>query len=413
MEGWANFTEINPNWGTVCIVNPLYNDAVLHDYVASVLWSLDGTQHERQFTMPQYAVPSGNYLARVEDLPQGFASLDLPLNVLPGKAIIFDFYPPRTIDLESFTFSIVAQYPLHKTSYSDLFHAAGAITVNVSTETLFYPKDWWGSFVLPDTVTVAAARSYDGTAWYDLDELYDYTINPVDGYKIVVVRISPETEQLMLKYSPVSIPVLAFYPPEVDIPLDSTKTVNLTLSSAPNGLSGYNLTASLSNSSVAEILSVNFPDWATLYDNSMLPSDSVWIKATDLNDRIKRGGSNISLATLIIRGDKQGKSDIFINVTKIDDDDGNPIYPITIPGQVTVVPSCGITVPSCANPPTDPDNDGLCEDTNGNVRKDFYDVIVFFKNLEWVEKNQPIECYDFNKNGHIDFDDIVKLFEEI
>ena len=67
----------------------------------------------------------------------------------------------------------------------------------------------------------------------------------------------------------------------------------------------------------------------------------------------------------------------------------------------------------CTNPLTDPDDDGLYEDINGNDRKDFNDVVVFFKNLEWVPDNEPVECFDFNGNGRIDFDDIVKLFEEL
>jgi outer membrane protein assembly factor BamB len=404
------FSSVGENRTPVGVRQALYNHARIGEYKLKLL-THDGLTYDPPYFYPQWEVLSGSNHLQLYDLPEGYASLLYPILVSDTvDAIVLDVYPPKIAELRPFDFSVAAELFFGKSAYSNLTHSAEAIKVDVYTET---NRDWWGYFVLPDTVTVAAARSYDGVVWHDLDELYDYTINLVDGYRIVVVRITPETEQLILKYSPVPIPVLAFYPPEVDIPLDSTKTVNLTLSRAPNGLSGYNLTASLSNSSVAEILSVNFPDWATLYDNSMLPSDSVWIKATDLNDRIKRGESNITLATLIIRGDKQGKSDILINVTKIDDDDGNPIYPITIPGQVNVVPSCGITFPGCTNPPTDPDNDGLCEDTNGNGRKDFYDVIVFFKNLEWVEKNQPIECYDFNKNGHIDFDDIVKLFEEI
>ncbi|RLF47385.1 MAG: hypothetical protein DRN20_06015, partial [Thermoplasmata archaeon] len=71
-----------------------------------------------------------------------------------------------------------------------------------------------------------------------------------------------------------------------------------------------------------------------------------------------------------------------------------------------------VPFPGCTNPPTDPDDDGLYEDINGNGRKDFNDVVVFFKNLEWVPDNEPVECFDFNGNGRIDFDDIV-LYEEL
>ena len=53
---------------------------------------------------------------------------------------------------------------------------------------------------MPGTATVTAARAYNGTAWHNLTELYDYTINPIDSYNIVCVRIEPEIERLALDY---------------------------------------------------------------------------------------------------------------------------------------------------------------------------------------------------------------------
>ena len=46
---------------------------------------------------------------------------------------------------------------------------------------------------------------------------------------------------------------------ECGVFLGSTTVVNIILNEPPNGLSGYNLTVSLSNGSVAEIVSVSFP----------------------------------------------------------------------------------------------------------------------------------------------------------
>jgi len=72
-----------------------------------------------------------------------------------------------------------------------------------------------------------------------------------------------------------------------------------------------------------------------------------------------------------------------------------------------------IPLPGYVNPPTDPDEDGLYEDLNGNGGLDFDDVVQFFNYLEWIEANEPISCFDFNGNGRIDFDDIVQLFNEV
>jgi PKD repeat protein len=72
-----------------------------------------------------------------------------------------------------------------------------------------------------------------------------------------------------------------------------------------------------------------------------------------------------------------------------------------------------VNFPGMTNPPTDPDSDGLYEDINGNDRKDFNDVVMFFNYLEWIPVNQTFSSFDFNGNGRIDFNDIIKLFEEL
>ncbi|MBP1928165.1 PKD repeat protein [Methanolinea mesophila] len=72
-----------------------------------------------------------------------------------------------------------------------------------------------------------------------------------------------------------------------------------------------------------------------------------------------------------------------------------------------------VAFPGKTNLPTDPDGDGIYEDMNGNGFSDFNDVVLFFKQMEWVQANEPIVLFDFNHNGIIDFNDIVRLFKEI
>ena len=208
---------------------------------------------------------------------------------------------------------------------------------------------------------------------------------------------------------------ISFDPSNPKTSAGSTTTINITLDKAPNGLSGYNLTVSLSNTSVAEIVSVNSPSWAALYDNSTLPADSVWIKATDLTDQVKSGATDVNLGTLTFRGDNRGTSDIVITVTKMDDDKGYSINPNTISGQieVTIISVSVIPIPEHTYSPTDTDSDGLYEDLNGNGIKDFDDIVQFFKYIEWIQSNEQIHCFDFNGNGRLDFNDIVELFEGV
>jgi PKD repeat protein len=66
--------------------------------------------------------------------------------------------------------------------------------------------------------------------------------------------------------------------------------------------------------------------------------------------------------------------------------------------------------PSYTKSPTDPNQDGLYEDINGNGMLDFDDVVAYYDNMDWIPGNEPIALFDYNKNGLIDFDDVVKLY---
>jgi hypothetical protein len=75
-----------------------------------------------------------------------------------------------------------------------------------------------------------------------------------------------------------------------------------------------------------------------------------------------------------------------------------------------VISGMTLPVPGCSLPPTDPDDDGLCEDINGNGRCDFDDVVKYYRNMGWIESNEPLKMFDFNDNGRIDFNDVVLLY---
>lgn len=63
--------------------------------------------------------------------------------------------------------------------------------------------------------------------------------------------------------------------------------------------------------------------------------------------------------------------------------------------------------------PKDLNGDGKFEDVNGNGRADYSDVVTFFKQMEWISKNEPVTAFDFSGNNRIDFTDVVKLFQSI
>ncbi len=84
----------------------------------------------------------------------------------------------------------------------------------------------------------------------------------------------------------------------------------------------------------------------------------------------------------------------------------------TVPVNLTLEPAVFAVSPSTALP-TDTDGDGLYDDVNGNGRKDFADVVLYFNQMSWIGANEPIPAFDYNGNGRVDFADIVWLFNAL
>lgn len=67
-------------------------------------------------------------------------------------------------------------------------------------------------------------------------------------------------------------------------------------------------------------------------------------------------------------------------------------------------------LPGQRSPVSHTDFDGAFEDTNGNRRIDFGDVVAVFASLDWIAANEPVVWFDNNRSGRKDFDDVVMLF---
>ncbi len=64
-------------------------------------------------------------------------------------------------------------------------------------------------------------------------------------------------------------------------------------------------------------------------------------------------------------------------------------------------------VPGATLAPTDTDGDGIFDDVNGNGRRDFADVVLYFNQMTWIAANEPDGLFDCNGYGRIDFADVV------
>jgi hypothetical protein len=120
-----------------------------------------------------------------------------------------------------------------------------------------------------------------------------------------------------------------------------TAEVPIVLSGAPNGLSGYNLTVSLADPSVAEITAVAYPDWAGLKVDPSVPAGRVSLQAVDMTMQVPVGATNVTLATLTVRAIKVGSTAVTVTPdAKLGVQDRNgDLYAVTaVPGTLTVGP---------------------------------------------------------------------------
>lgn len=63
--------------------------------------------------------------------------------------------------------------------------------------------------------------------------------------------------------------------------------------------------------------------------------------------------------------------------------------------------------------PSDPDNDGLYEDVDGDGRYTIFDIQVFFENLGETEIRDHEHAYKFSRNNYINIIDVQALFDEL
>lgn len=136
------------------------------------------------------------------------------------------------------------------------------------------------------------------------------------------------------------------------------------------------------------------------------------LKVADLSDRLGPDDDEIRLGTVQLTGAAAGSGRVEIADQTVDTDAGESV-------TVRLAADCGrvaATERSCptvdGTATTDPDDDGDCEDLNGNGRADFDDVTEFFENVG-SDDVEGADAFDFNDNGRIDFDDVRALFEEV
>ncbi len=233
-------------------------------------------------------------------------------------------------------------------------------------------------------------------------------------WNVVVTNPDGMSATLTNGFVVIAIPpaVFRFAPSSIRMPVGTTNTTTLYLDELITGFSGVDatLTLSLPDSTVGEIVGVTLPGWA-MTSSSTLPSDTVSIRAVDLNNIVGPGGTAL-IGTITVRGDRAGSTALRVAQARVDDENGNTM-PILLAACTVDVIQLPVIPGGSGFPPQDQDGDGRYDDVNGNGRADFADIVLFFNQMSWIEANEPIGFFDYNHNGRIDFADIVWLFNNL
>ncbi len=119
-----------------------------------------------------------------------------------------------------------------------------------------------------------------------------------------------------------------------------TATLPLVLSDAPNGLAGMDIVVTLSNPSVASIVAGELPPFG-LTSVEQTSTSEIRFRAVDVAGIVEAGAVKAILATLTVQGDKNGSTDVLINIIRLDDEGGSPISPDVLTGTVSVKKNVG------------------------------------------------------------------------
>jgi PKD repeat protein len=264
-----------------------------------------------------------------------------------------------------------------------------------------------------DASTNAESWSWDfgdGNTSTDQNPTYTYSNAGVYSVNLTVSNSDGSDSEVKSDYITVTsaLPVLFFAPGDVSVAENHYTEINITVSSLPEGLSGYNFTVTIDDPAVAEIVDIKYPAWANLTENSSLPGSSVYLKTADITSQVGAGEENIVLATITVSGNEMGSASLTLDVHRFDDDNGSEIEAELAAGTLEVTM---VAIPGQTASPQDLDGDGFYEDLTGDGSFSFVDVEVFFHQMDWIEDNLLIEDFDLNENGRIDFDDIVDMFQ--
>ncbi|MFW6436477.1 MAG: twin-arginine translocation signal domain-containing protein [Halococcoides sp.] len=213
---------------------------------------------------------------------------------------------------------------------------------------------------------------------------------------------------------------LSLAPSSSSIGASDSVDVDLVLEEVPEeGLAGYEIDVSVSDPDVLAFPTgrgddpASFPSEFSDVNETDGASDgsSVTVKASDTEETIEGGETDLTLATLTLDAQDAGETSLSSSIETLQTDGAGATIEATTPETTISVDSTD--GPTWPDDPTDPDDDGLYEDVSGNEKVDFPDVNQLYQNADSAEVEDNVEYYDFDDDGSVDLQDVLALFDMV
>ncbi|RLM49977.1 PKD domain-containing protein [Halorubrum sp. Atlit-28R] len=194
------------------------------------------------------------------------------------------------------------------------------------------------------------------------------------------------------------------------IPAGSSNTVAVAVNNIED-IGGYDLNLSLANEGTAQITDVTLNGDPSVENVSIAPGGQF---ATINAAAAKIDGTDPTVvASVELTGTAVGNTSLEMTANTITDRGGDKynITTNTAAAAITVQAGPG-DITGNDEPATDPDNDDVYEDINGDGSVDIFDVQALYNNLE-TDTVQGNPAFDINGDGSVDIFDVQAMFIDL
>jgi hypothetical protein len=191
-------------------------------------------------------------------------------------------------------------------------------------------------------------------------------------------------------------------------------TVEVVLERAPDGLRLYNLTVSVADPTVAEVVDAESGD-VPFFQVRSVGEDEATFRGVDVGS-VGPGDGPVTLAVVTLRGEGNGTTALDVGVNVLTDEQNDTYAPHIRPGSLVVTDNGsgeddgGPVVFPGGEPARDLDDDGAYEDVNGDGRASVADVQALFAKLGSAAVQNNAAAFDFNGDGRASVSDVQALF---